>query len=151
MGELGRDQSGRAAVGLAHRALQCLQHLPRARTSASPIPILYQVAATDPSAFNDVTVGDNDLTGKLKGKYPATVGYDMATGLGTPNVSELPAALCGLASTDPVSVTNPGGQRTHLDATVSLQSGPPIPSPARSSPTGPSGSRPAWDRLAPAA
>ena len=83
-------------------------------------PILYQVAATDPSAFNDVTVGDNDLTGKLKGKYPATVGYDMATGLGTPNVSELPAALCGLAPTDPVSVTNPGGQRTHLDAAVSL-------------------------------
>ena len=67
-----------------------------------------------------MTVGDNDLTGKLKGKYPATVGYDMATGLGTPNVSVLPAALCGRASADPVSVTDPGGQRTHLASAVNL-------------------------------
>ena len=42
----------------------------------------------------------------------------MATGLGTPNAAVLPAALCGQGRADPVSVTDPGDQRTHLDATV---------------------------------
>ncbi|MGD0393784.1 MAG: protease pro-enzyme activation domain-containing protein [Acidimicrobiales bacterium] len=84
-------------------------------------PILYQVAAADPTAFNDVTVGDNDLTGKSNGMYPATVGYDMATGLGTPNVSSLSGELCAAAPVDPVSVTDPGGQRTHVASAVSLQ------------------------------
>ena len=84
-------------------------------------PTLYRVAAADPTSFNDVTVGDNDLTGRLKGVYPATVGYDMATGLGTPNVSALPGELCAAATVDPVSVSNPSGQRTHLATAVSLQ------------------------------
>ena len=84
-------------------------------------PILYQVDAAHPSAFNDVTVGDNDLTGKLKGKYPATAGYDMATGLGTPDVSVLPAALCGQAPADPVSVTDPGGRRSDFSRPLRLQ------------------------------
>ncbi len=84
-------------------------------------PMLYKIAAADPTAFNDVTVGDDDLTGKHKGMYPATVGYDMATGIGTPNVSVLPQELCAGAPVDPVSVTDPGGRRTHLASTVSLQ------------------------------
>jgi kumamolisin len=84
-------------------------------------PILYQVAAADPTAFNDVTVGNNDLSGKHKGLYPATVGYDMATGLGTPDVAALPEQLCAGAAVDPVSVTDPGGQRTDVDTAVSLQ------------------------------
>lgn len=84
-------------------------------------PILYQIAAAEPAAFNDVTVGTNDLTGKNKGKYPALVGYDLATGLGTPNVSLLPSALCHGAPTDPVSVSYPGAQKSNLDAAVHLQ------------------------------
>ena len=84
-------------------------------------PILYQVAATEPSAFNDVTTGNNDLTGRFKGRYPATRGYDMATGLGTPNGSQLPAALCAGAPVDPVSVVNPGNQRSHPAQAVHLQ------------------------------
>ena len=83
-------------------------------------PILYRVASTDPAAFNDVTVGSNDLTGLLHGKYPATRGYDMATGLGTPNAS-LPAALCADAPAEPVSVVNPGARRSPLGQTVRLQ------------------------------
>jgi hypothetical protein len=37
-------------------------------------------------AFNDITTGDNDYTpsGYSGGLYPATVGYDMASGLGSP-------------------------------------------------------------------
>ncbi len=84
-------------------------------------PLLYEVAAAEPSAFHDVTVGTNDLTGKNSGKYPALGGYDMATGLGTPNVSLLSSALCESAPSDPVSATNPGAQQSKLDAAVRLQ------------------------------
>jgi subtilase family serine protease len=84
-------------------------------------PMLYLAAAFDPSSFNDVTTGDNDLTGRNGGTYPALAGYDMATGLGTPNGAALPALLCGGASTDTIRVDNPGNQSTDLDAAVSLQ------------------------------
>jgi kumamolisin len=47
-------------------------------------PILYHLAnSTEPyPPFHDVTVGGNDF-------YPATPGYDMSTGLGSPNVYNL--------------------------------------------------------------
>jgi subtilase family serine protease len=60
---------------------------------------LYSLAAEDhsyiytssPEGFNDVTQGNNDYTpaGYFGGLYPATTGYDMASGLGTPLVSGL--------------------------------------------------------------
>jgi subtilase family serine protease len=84
-------------------------------------PILYAAADFDPSSFNDVTTGDNDLTGLNGGSYPALAGYDMATGLGTPNGTALPGLLCAGASTNTITVTNPGNQSTDLDAAVSLQ------------------------------
>jgi subtilase family serine protease len=48
-------------------------------------------AASQPSAFFDVTQGDNDLAGV--GCCEATVGYDLASGLGVPNWATLPATL----------------------------------------------------------
>jgi subtilase family serine protease len=84
-------------------------------------PLLYEVAAAEPAAFHDVVMGTNDLTGKNGHKYPALPGYDMATGLGTPNVSVLSSALCESAPADPVSVANPGAQQTKLGAAVHLQ------------------------------
>jgi len=48
-------------------------------------------AASQPSAFFDVTTGSNDLAGV--GCCQATVGYDLASGLGVPNWASLPAAL----------------------------------------------------------
>jgi hypothetical protein len=71
-------------------------------------PALYDVAATDPAAFHDIITGNNDLTGSDGGHFPALAGYDMATGLGTPNGASLPAALCVDATTNPVNVTDPG-------------------------------------------
>jgi subtilase family serine protease len=54
---------------------------------------LYDVAASSlyPYALYDVTNGDNDYTpsGYTGGLYPATTGYDMASGLGTPWVGGL--------------------------------------------------------------
>lgn len=47
-------------------------------------PALYAIAAGSPpyAAFHDVTEGGNDV-------YPATAGYDLSTGLGTPDVYNL--------------------------------------------------------------
>ena len=48
-------------------------------------------AASQPSAFFDVTQGSNDLAGV--GCCQATAGYDLASGLGVPNWAALPATL----------------------------------------------------------
>ena len=60
-------------------------------------PDLYAIAAdaSTSSAFNDITVGNNDFTGSHGGRYPATSGYDLATGLGTPNGTVLIPLLRG--------------------------------------------------------
>jgi hypothetical protein len=84
-------------------------------------PVLYTAAATDYSSdFNDVTSGNNDITGTNGGLYPAGSGYDMASGLGTPNAYRLAAAMCG----DLVDISNPGPRTDHLtssNASVQLQ------------------------------
>jgi subtilase family serine protease len=51
---------------------------------------LYGVAASHPAAFHDVTVGSNNFNGP---GYSAGVGYDIPTGLGSPDVAKLVAAL----------------------------------------------------------
>lgn len=62
-------------------------------------PELYSLAS-NPSAyaasFNDIKVGNNDIFGATGGLYPATSGYDMASGLGTPKVTG-PGGTAGLA------------------------------------------------------
>jgi subtilase family serine protease len=64
-------------------------------------PALYAIGSGPnyTTAFFDVVTGNNDLTGTNGGAYPATAGYDMATGLGTPIAgngtdSGLVAQLC---------------------------------------------------------
>jgi hypothetical protein len=52
-------------------------------------PSLYAMSSTD---FTDVTSGNNDLFGV--GGYTADVGYDMASGLGSPNGTAFLAGLC---------------------------------------------------------
>jgi len=71
-------------------------------------PSLYRIARINPRAFTDVRTGNNDYLsrqgryshhtcryGGRRGKpcYHATRGYDMATGLGTPQAGYLVAAL----------------------------------------------------------
>jgi subtilase family serine protease len=51
----------------------------------------YHAAASQKSAFFDITQGNNDLSGV--GCCQATVGYDLASGLGVPNWAILPATL----------------------------------------------------------
>jgi len=49
-------------------------------------PWLYQVAASNPNAFFDVTIGSNP--GGC-GAFHCAVGYDPVTGVGTPNYAVL--------------------------------------------------------------
>jgi subtilase family serine protease len=57
-------------------------------------PALYNDASSSPTVFHDVTAGNNDYLGAHGGTYPAGPGYDMATGLGTPDAGRLASALC---------------------------------------------------------
>jgi hypothetical protein len=52
------------------------------------LPMLYALPSSD---FNDITTGDDG--------FPATVGYDLATGLGTPIANLLVPALAGFPET----------------------------------------------------
>ncbi len=81
-------------------------------------PALYDAAANAYSTdFNDITSGNNDMTGVNGGLYPAGGGYDMATGLGSPNGAALVQSLCS----DAISMPNPGTQYSTVKKAVSLQ------------------------------
>ncbi len=81
-------------------------------------PALYRAAATAYAGdFNDVRTGNNDFTRTNGGQFGAGTGYDMATGLGTPNGAALAADLCA----DRARIANPGPQRSTAQASVSLQ------------------------------
>ncbi|HXY43717.1 MAG TPA: protease pro-enzyme activation domain-containing protein, partial [Acidimicrobiales bacterium] len=64
-------------------------------------PLLYAVASnptTYADSFNDVTVGNNDIYGLDDGLvFPATVGYNLASGLGSPDLIGPTGANDGLA------------------------------------------------------
>jgi subtilase family serine protease len=79
--------------------------------------LYYAAGAAYGSDFNDVTSGNNDMTATNFGEYTAGAGYDMASGLGSPNGAALAGSLC----TDQVAVTNPGLVRTTVGTTVSFQ------------------------------
>jgi subtilase family serine protease len=80
-------------------------------------PDLYRAAATGyGSDFNDVTSGNNDLTGVNGSQFAAGIGYDMASGLGTPNAAALAPALCAQF----LRLTNPGTQASMVRTNVTL-------------------------------
>ena len=81
------------------------------------LPALYRAAgAAYADDFNDVVTGNNDFTGTNGGRFAAGVGYDEATGLGTPNAAALVPVLCG----DRLAIGDPGRQRAAVGASVSL-------------------------------
>ena len=63
-------------------------------------PLLYSVASNPAeykASFNDITAGNNDIYGLDDGLvYPATPGYDLASGLGSPRLTG-PGGTAGLA------------------------------------------------------
>lgn len=81
-------------------------------------PALYNAAATAYAGnFNDITAGNNDMTGVNGGQFAAGPRYDMATGLGSPNGTALAATLC----TDAIALANPGPQHSVVGSSVRLQ------------------------------
>ena len=83
-------------------------------------PSLYAMAST---GFADVTTGSNDV--KAVGSYSAGLGYDLASGLGSPNGAPFIAGLCPASydaakSTFALSTTNAlaNGVGIHVTATL---------------------------------
>jgi hypothetical protein len=81
-------------------------------------PLFYQVASSSAAnyadAFSDVTVGNNDNLGVgATGTYTAGPGYDLASGLGSPRLTDasgapgLDAQLCAAAGADQPTGTGP--------------------------------------------
>ncbi len=86
-------------------------------------PALYRAAAVAyASDFHDVTKGSNSLVATST-LYSATSGYDMASGLGSPDAVNLASTLCAApqSQTDPVSVASPGTVTSRVGSPVSLQ------------------------------
>ncbi len=75
-------------------------------------PKIYPLIGTN--AFNDITIGSN-------GGYSAGPGYDLCTGVGTPNVTNLISALN--SGTPAVITTQPAGASASAGATVTLSAG----------------------------
>ncbi len=81
-------------------------------------PGLYRAAGSVyANDFNDVISGSNDFTGTNGGRFGAAPGYDMASGLGTPNAAALAASLCA----NTLATVNPGAQRSTVHTRVSLR------------------------------
>ena len=72
-------------------------------------PRLYPLMGT--SAFRDITVGNN-------GAYSAGVGYDLCTGIGTPNVAAILQAALSSSGTAPVIYAQLGSQAVTLGQTA---------------------------------
>lgn len=65
-------------------------------------PALYSIAGSSYAAnFTDITSGNSDYTHSHDGLYPTAVGYDIASGIGTPKGATLAASLCGGAAVSP--------------------------------------------------
>jgi kumamolisin len=62
-------------------------------------PLLYAQVA-NAKALNDITTGNNDITGQIGG-YSAGPGWDACTGLGTANGTAIAAALAGASAATP--------------------------------------------------
>jgi subtilase family serine protease len=128
--------------------------------------VLYKLAAQQPSAFHDVTVGTNampcetgspncltntagDAYGVLSG-YNAGTGYDLATGLGSVNANNLVTlwnsvtllpSTTTLKSLTPTTITH--GQAVNFSVTVKPESGTGTPTGEISLLGGSNGSSPA--------
>ena len=78
-------------------------------------PFLYDSFTADPAAFRDVTTGSNNPD--HLGPYPATPGYDQASGIGAPLAGALAADLAAYVPAQPAFAATrisalPSGQRT---------------------------------------
>jgi kumamolisin len=74
-------------------------------------PLVYPLHGT--SSFNDITTGTN-------GAYSAGPGYDLCTGIGSPSVANLVAALAPANATTPSITSQPQSTKVTTGSTISL-------------------------------
>ena len=80
-------------------------------------PALYRAAAEHYAAdFHDVTAGDNDYSGTHGGDWRAGTGYDLSSGLGTPDATPLVSSLCA----DSMRLPAPAAQSSADHAAVGV-------------------------------
>jgi subtilase family serine protease len=102
-----------ALIALADASRSC-----RGTSIGFANPALYRAAGTAyADDFNDVISGNNDFTGTNGGRFGAGPGYDMASGLGSPNATALAASLCA----NTLRTVNPGAQRSTVHTRVRLR------------------------------
>jgi hypothetical protein len=84
-------------------------------------PAIYALSATAnyTNCFHDTTVGDNSWSSS-GGKFAAVAGYDLATGLGSPNGVNLINALVPPASTAPTITSSPQSQTNTFGANATF-------------------------------
>ena len=99
-------------------------------------PFLYDRLATAQGDYRDIVDGDNDPDGR--GRYPATQGYDLATGAGAPRAPRLAADLAVYEPSRPAPAAThltaaPArdlviryGRRVHLRGRLTAAAGAPI-------------------------
>ena len=89
-----------AMLALVNASPACMAHSSTARGVGFVSPLLYDVAsqpAQYAASFHDITSGNNDVYGLDNGQvFPATKGYDLASGLGSPQLTGS-GATSGLA------------------------------------------------------
>jgi subtilase family serine protease len=86
-------------------------------------PALYRAASSSYARdFHDVMQGNNDFGVTTQG-FSATRGYDLATGLGTPDATRLVASLC--ADTIAVSAVSAKQTPTHKQVSLRLHASDP--------------------------
>jgi hypothetical protein len=89
----------------------CTGHVSTAHGVGFASPLLYEVAnnpTTYARSFNDIKSGNNDIFSIFGGQYAAGTGYDLSSGLGSPNLSGpssngLASTLCADAQEDATS------------------------------------------------
>jgi hypothetical protein len=89
-----------AMTALVNSSAACTAHSATAHGVGFVSPLLYAVAsrpAEYAASFNDITNGNNDTYGLDDGLvFPSTTGYDLASGLGSPQLTG-PGGTAGLA------------------------------------------------------
>ena len=103
-GQVGTLTGGRQ--GLANYVLYALAEAQQANTTLNGLCNGSGVSTLPNSAcvFNDVTVGNNSVPGEVgypDGLYAAGAGFDLASGLGSVNVSNLAKACCKTQGSSP--------------------------------------------------
>ena len=85
-------------------------------------PALYSASA----ALHDVISGNNDVLNTNAGAFSAAIGYDLATGIGTPDLAALAPLLCAALPVTPTINTTP---TTTTPVTTTPVATTPVPPP----------------------